>query len=266
MKSALAELRRVEVQCQALGLGMELQYCVRPAPSHYSGLLVQLCREKQGKGGSRRVDVLAAGGRYDQMVRLFSETFRLAAPAREEEAGVAATGISISVDKVVAALARQDSWGPSLCQVVVGGDREEAARLATQLWAGGVAARLEEAARGDGLLELAREVGAELVVVCGAEGGALVAQPDREGRWLERKVGAGEGGLARWGLGMVASCSQASVGCVLDRPNTLHSGEGREREERGGSTAKPQVNYNFQFLDRERYYRQTVQLYNCTTV
>ena len=63
-------------------------------------------------------------------------------------AGVAATGISISVDKVVAALARQDSWGPSLCQVVVGGDREEAARLATQLWAGGVAARLEEAPGG----------------------------------------------------------------------------------------------------------------------
>ena len=39
-----------------------------------------------------------------------------------------------------------------------GDDWEETVRLATQLWAGGVAVRLEEAARGDGLLELAREV------------------------------------------------------------------------------------------------------------
>ena len=39
-----------------------------------------------------------------------------------------------------------------------GDDWEETVRLATQLWACGVAARLEEAARGDGLLELARAV------------------------------------------------------------------------------------------------------------
>ena len=39
-----------------------------------------------------------------------------------------------------------------------GDDSEKTVRLATQLWAGGVAARLEEAARGYGLLELDKEV------------------------------------------------------------------------------------------------------------
>ena len=39
-----------------------------------------------------------------------------------------------------------------------GDNWEETVRLATQLWARGVAARLEEAARGDSLLELTREV------------------------------------------------------------------------------------------------------------
>jgi translation initiation factor 2-alpha kinase 4 len=254
----------VETQAAGLGLGLELLYCVRPAPHLYSGLLAQLVREKAGKGGSRRTDVLAAGGRYDRLVRQFSESFRLATPlAREAEPPAAAVGLSVSVDKVVTALVRREGWGPALSQVVVAGHREEAARLARELWVAGVAARAEEAPRGEGLGELAREVGADMVVVCAEGGGALVSCW-AEGRWLERKVAAGPAGLARWGLCLATP--GPGVGCLLDRPGEL----GREREESkaaaggpgsaGHGGSGPVVNYNFTFLDRDRYSKSKKRL------
>lgn len=109
----------------------------------------------------------------------------------------------------------------------------------------GVSARLEESSRGDGLVELAREVGADLVVVATPGGGALLAQADRS--WQERKVAAGGAGLARWGL----VAAGGGVACVLDR-----QGETAVREEKvvtAQQTSAGNIGYNFDFLDRERF-------------
>merc|ERR1712192_383795 len=76
----------------------------------------------------------------------------------------------------------------------------------------------------------------------------LQAQADRS--WQERKVAAGGSGLARWGLGVM----EKKVACLLDRPGET----GKEKEDRvaihkGETGGNPVVNYNFTFLDRERY-------------
>ena len=106
-KAALAELRRVETMAASLGLGLEVVGCVRACGGQYSGMTVQLVRERLVKG-ARRWDVLAAGGRYDALVRRFAANFRLAAGAQEAREGeMVATGVSISADKVHRPVHRQ---------------------------------------------------------------------------------------------------------------------------------------------------------------
>ena len=247
VKAALAELRRIESAARGLGLALDVVYCVRPAPLQYSGLLIQLVREKVGKGGTRKWDELAAGGRYDNLVANFAETFRLA--NTEENVSPGATGISLSVDKVAATLAKSDGWQPGICQVVVGGDQEEACKLARELWNAGVSSRLEQTTRGDVLLEHGKEMAASMVIVCTSGGGGLIAQADRS--WQERKVTAGGSGLARWGLVVMES----KVACLLDKPGEtgLREKEDRVAMHKGETGGNPVVNYNFSFLDRERY-------------
>ena len=75
-----------------------------------------------------------------------------------------------------------------------------------------------------------------------------MAQADRS--WQERKVAAGGSGLARWGLVVM----EKKVACLLDRPGeTVREKEDRVAIHKGETGGNPVVNYNFTFLDRERY-------------
>merc|ERR1712037_840733 len=104
----------------------------------------------------------------------------------EENESPGATGVSLSVDKMAATLAKSEGWQPGICQVVVGGDQEEACKLARELWNAGVPSRLEQTTRSDVLMEHGKEMAASMVVVCTSGGGGLIAQADRS--WQERKV------------------------------------------------------------------------------
>ena len=246
VKAALTELRKIDSAAKGLGLPLEVVFCVRPAPLQYSGLLIQLVREKVGKGGVKKVDELAAGGRYDRLVAKFAENFQLENSSEHESPG--ATGVSISVDRLAATLAKSEGWQPDICQVVVGGDQEEAYKLAKELWNASVSARLEQTTRGDVLIEHGKELGANMVVLCSNGGGGLIAQADRS--WQERKVSVGGSGLSRWGLVVM----ERKVACLLDRPgDTVREKEDRVAIHKGETGGNPVVNYNFTFLDRERF-------------
>ena len=248
VKAALSHLKTVESRARDLGLTLEVIYCARPSQSaiHDSGLIIQLVRIRFGKSGSKSMDIIAAGGRYDGLLKTFADNFRIADTDLDTETP-RAVGMSVSVDKLIAIASKADDIKTSLCSVVIGGDPSEASKLARQLWAAGVNTLVTDTIRGDEAVELAKESGAEHVVMMSAatESVALVSQMEKDGRMVERKLTSAE----------VVSYLTSCVRCSSDN----EGGVGLARMEStvaptyNTTSSGPIVNYNFDFLDREKY-------------
>jgi len=249
VKSALKDLKSIDSYAKNMGLTFETVYCVRTNyhPNHISGMVVQLVRVRPGKSGSRTMDIIAAGGRYDQLIKTFAESVRLGeTEVGDPENSQKATGISISVDKLVATIVKTDGFKPSSSNVILAGDKVEASRLGRELWSQGIKTMVDDTSRSDELQELAKDNGAELVVMVSSEGGALVSQSDREGRWADKKFGNGEV-LAH--IINVFKKLSVSEGAEV----SLSKQESVQEKTGCGNSGGPLVNFNFEFLDREKY-------------
>ena len=100
--------------------------------------------------------------------------------------------------------------------------------------------------RSDELQELAKDNGAELVVMVSSEGGALVSQSDREGRWADKKFGNGE--VLAHIINVFKKLS------VSEGAEVSFSKQESVQDKTGcGNSGGPLVNFNFEFLDREKY-------------
>ena len=245
VKAALSHLKAVEARALDLGLTLEVTYCARPIQSaiHDSGLILQMVRIRFAKSGSKSMDIIAAGGRYDGFLKTFADNFRIADPDLDTETP-RAVGMSVSVDKLIAMASRGDDGKTDTCSVVIGGDSSEASKVARQLSSAGVITLVTNTRRGDEAVELAKECGAEYVVMMStaAESVALVSQMDRDGRMMERKLTSAE----------VVSHLTSCVGRTGDSEGGLVRMESTVASVNSASSG-PIVNYNFDFLDREKY-------------
>ena len=193
------------------------------------------------------MDILAAGGRYDGLVRALTEEAGVGEGGEMgDQAGPpSATGVSLAVEKLVGLVAKCPDWQPVRGGVLVGGDRTAAARVAGKLWQAGVTARLEcgEVAAGGEDREL-------LAVTLHSDTTALLSQLDpTTGRTTERKLAGQEVVQQLVSLARRLEDSSVEPGKQPDQITDGRAG----RQESVGSTAPALVSYNFQFLDREKY-------------
>jgi len=247
VKEALSELKSIETRAMTLGLSFETVYCVRPGQGHIfvSGVIIQLVRVRQAKSGSKTYDIIAAGGRYDSLVRNFAENIRLAEPDLDPAQSPRATGMSISVDKLVN-MVKSDDQKFETCHIVMAGDSSEASKVAKELWTCGIKVFLFDSPRSDEAIEVAKEHGVECIVMVASDGSALISQVDKEGRMNEKKIPGPEV--------LNHLCN------LFKRQNTvdIYEAQGIQRQESiiqmsNTSTNGPVVSYNFEFLDREKY-------------
>ena len=246
VKAALSHLKEVEARARDLGLTLEVSYCARPSQSaiHDCGLVLQMVRVKFGKSGSKSTDIIAAGGRYDSLLKTFADNFRIAEPDLDTETP-RAVGMSISLDKLITMANKGDALKTEICSVVVGGDSSEACKVARELWSSSVSALLIDTARGDEAVEIAKEDGAEFVVMMSpaAESVALVSQLDKDGRMMERKLTSGD--VVNHLISCVGKSGESDGVAGLTRLESISS--------HNTTSSGPIVNYNFDFLDREKY-------------
>ena len=64
-----------------------------------------MVRLRIGKSGSKSMDIIAAGGRYDGLLKTFADNFRIEDPNLDTETP-RAVGMSVSVDKLIAIASR----------------------------------------------------------------------------------------------------------------------------------------------------------------
>ena len=240
VKAALNHLRQVETEARSLGLSLPTVFSVRNTALFMSGLVVQLVRLREAKSGRASLDILAAGGRYDGLVNTFSDSLRVSDPQPESELVPRAAGLSVSVDKLVTGLLKTEGFQLSSSQLVVAGDLLEAAKMCRELWSNNFRAQLERTARTDEAVEIARDSGADLVVMMASDSSALVSHLDKEGRSQERKLGAGE------------ILPHLTTYFRKQNEELLTRQESQAPQDKPSSSA-PVVNYNFDFLDRERF-------------
>ena len=79
VKKALGELKAIETAARNMGMSLDIIYCTQAMnyPVQYSNMVVQLVMERPVKGGIKKVDIIAPGGRYDGLVRQFNNALRL---------------------------------------------------------------------------------------------------------------------------------------------------------------------------------------------
>ena len=245
VKAALAHLRQVEEVARRLGLQLDLMFSVRTTNTVMSGLVAQLVRVRQGKAGSKTLDILAAGGRYDGLVTTFSDSLRIGEPDLDTEqtpSAPRAAGISVSMDKLVAGLLKTEDFRLDSSQLVIAGDLMEAGKTVQELWNNNLSSLLERTDRTDEAVEVARDTGAEVVVMMSSDGSALVSHLDREGRSQERKVAGGE--IVSYLCSHFRKLSSGEE--ILSRQDALP-------QDKDKPSSAPVVNYNFDFLDREKF-------------
>ena len=80
---------------------------------YMSGALFQFVAEKKRKAKASSIDILAAGGRYDKLISIFSR-------GRELPSGYGAVGVSINVERIIqSAMQEPDDVTVNTCDVMV---------------------------------------------------------------------------------------------------------------------------------------------------
>jgi histidyl-tRNA synthetase len=80
---------------------------------YMSGALFQFVAERKRKAKASSIDILAAGGRYDKLISIFSR-------GRELPPGYGAVGVSINVERIIqSAMQEPDDVTVSTCDVMV---------------------------------------------------------------------------------------------------------------------------------------------------
>ncbi|XP_031551320.1 eIF-2-alpha kinase GCN2-like [Actinia tenebrosa] len=142
-KQALHELQAVVSHCATFDvkLSITIKTTLVYNIQHFSGIIFQVVSTDNRKSKRGRVDILAAGGRYDKLVTYFRH-------GSEAHQSPGAVGVSIAVEKIVSAVSSDEYVNlPCACDVMVCSASQtsmlnERMRIVRELWAAGIRATL----------------------------------------------------------------------------------------------------------------------------
>ncbi|XP_055957482.1 eIF-2-alpha kinase GCN2-like isoform X1 [Patella vulgata] len=148
VKRALHELEAVIIYAEALGVKLEIKVTVGLIynPLQYSGIIFQLMYEHRKK--KRLVtDVLAAGGRYDQLINHFHRSSKLDKDSGIGESSPCGVGVSMAFEKIVAAVMENLEENPCshdivVCSVGHNPMWKERLNIVKDLWSAGLRAEV----------------------------------------------------------------------------------------------------------------------------
>ncbi|XP_056630081.1 eIF-2-alpha kinase GCN2 [Diorhabda sublineata] len=111
-RQALQELKDISLFAEAFGVKYEMVVCPSLVYNvqQYSGLIFQFACEIKKRHKHRSMEVLAAGGRYDYMISWYRSIMEQASVS-SKSVQQAAVGVSISLDKLVQALQKEQTDG-----------------------------------------------------------------------------------------------------------------------------------------------------------
>jgi translation initiation factor 2-alpha kinase 4 len=270
IKSGLNDLEAIINN--ATSLGIKCPIVVSPSlvynPGHFSGMVCQLVRQK--KRGN--LEIMAAGGRYDHLINCFASNFSLGASAggqqhTSKEVNQSAVGISLSMDRLVAAVSSSIESHFSAAEVVIYSEShlsKEKSDLVSKLWSSGMKCVVaDHSLTLDEAQEYAQEYSAHVIVILrDGEASARVRILEKEQRFLEKKVPCSElvehlhkslrpqqessfENSSGGGSGVSGGTGQPLSSGGLSRMESVKSASG------DGRTV--QVNYNYRYLDRAKY-------------
>ncbi|KAF5288488.1 hypothetical protein FQA39_LY15417 [Lamprigera yunnana] len=173
-KQGLQELKVITQNAEALGVTINI--VIAPGliynAQQYSGMMCQfVCelKKKRRKGG---MEVLAAGGRYDNMIMNY-RNIKEEANMLNKEIQQSAVGISISLDKLVQALQEESesesvnvsSLDAVMCSLSSKVSVKERFRILKDLWSAGIRCILIEAVNLEEIQELRTELNVPYVIM-----------------------------------------------------------------------------------------------------
>ncbi len=284
VKAGLSDLEFIVSHAKAMGVKCEMK--VFPSlvynPGHFSGMVCQLVRRKK-----RGHEIMAAGGRYDTLVQNFAISFNLAdqqrkqptADVEKEQAAAAAVGISLSMERLVAALGAGVETHFSAAEVVVypqnTSSRERSLGLVSKLWSLGIRCVIADSTVTlDEAQESAFEFSASLIVIV-REGDTQARVrflekeqhiPERRVRhedlvdFLQRAVRSQQSEHGSSDSSSIMSAQSVTGSGVTTAGSIIGGGGGFMRSEStktststvSGEIRSVQVNYNYTFLDKTK--------------
>ncbi|XP_038072297.1 eIF-2-alpha kinase GCN2-like isoform X2 [Patiria miniata] len=148
VKQGLHELEAIISQAQVFGIRLEMIVTLSLVYNiHcFSGVIFQFVAESVHRKKKTGMDVLAAGGRYDQLIQIFKKP-----SSQQHQVCPSAVGISVSFEKIVSAVL-QDTYmyslsetTPSVCDVLVcaigsSSSYKDKIKVVRDLWASGLRA------------------------------------------------------------------------------------------------------------------------------
>ncbi|XP_017783992.1 PREDICTED: eIF-2-alpha kinase GCN2 [Nicrophorus vespilloides] len=196
-KQALHELKIILTNAEALGVSFNiivslgLVYNVQ----QYSGMMFQLVCEVRKKK-KIAMDVLAAGGRYDNMIRTYRNTV-----VQDNESSMdikqSAVGVSISLDKLTSAMQKnQDDMtnfaylDVAVCSLGTNAFIKEKSKVLKDLWCAGIRCTLIDASTLEEIQEQCNELKVPHVIIL-KDSEVKIKSWDRE-RFFEKKATIGD--------------------------------------------------------------------------
>lgn len=258
IKQSIQDLEVIMANAKALGVKCPL--VISPSliynPGHFSGMICQLVRKKK-----RGLDIMAAGGRYDHLIKSFASNISLGScDSTFKELNQSAVGISLSMEKLVSIVSSGASsatseqqfnsvdiliYSPSHQQSVT----KEMADLASKLWGHGIKCVVCDHHQSlDEVQEFAAEFGSSfLVIVREGESAARIRSLDKD-RFQEKKIPLGD--TADFLVKIMLRRDQeksdkTEAESTLSRSESVRSSAPNTGEGKG---LPVQVSYNFKFV------------------
>ncbi|XP_050296030.1 eIF-2-alpha kinase GCN2 isoform X2 [Anthonomus grandis grandis] len=175
IKEAMQELKVIVENARLFGV--EFDMVLAPGLTYniqqFSGMICQVVGELKKKKKHDNKEVVAVGGRYDGMIAHYRRIMEQAEGKGAKEIQQSAVGISISLDKLVQAVQKQDNEPlPKLnaldvivCSVGCNQFVQEKAKILKDLWAAGVRCALIECSNTVDCQEQLMEVGVSHAII-----------------------------------------------------------------------------------------------------
>ena len=118
VRTAIQDLEKIVKHARRMGLSLSVVLFPGLVYNYQrmSGALFQFVAEKTGRrSNASGIDILAAGGRYDKLVSVFSR-------GKELPAGYGAVGVSLNVERVIQSVVQKSEFGDlqvGMCEMLV---------------------------------------------------------------------------------------------------------------------------------------------------
>ena len=252
IKKAMSDLEAIIKHAKSMGIRCNI--VVSPSlvynPNHFSGMVCQLVRKRKKKN-----EVVAAGGRYDQLVKDFSKLFSLG-QCDSKDVCQSAVGISFSMDQLVSFVSGDIDGNFSGIDVVIYSQNhvptviKEKTELAAKLWSQGIKTSVSDKAQTlDEIQELGTELGASyLVMMKEGEAFARVRCLENESRFQEKKVSLQDLYDSLCKLIKTDSFGESGSTSIFTRSESVKPSIGETTVVKQFNV---QVNYNYRFWEKK---------------